>query len=299
MKVASAELGGGEAARLCVGTAQFGFQYGIANQTGALSDSECRAVLTKASEAGIDTIDTATAYGESEKRLGQFGMTGWRVITKLPPLPMDTAHVAHWLRQATKESFDRLEVRSLYGLLLHRPEDLIGNHGPALYDALLEMKAEGKVERIGASVYSPFQLAAVWPKYAMDLIQGPFNVLDRRMKTSGAFEELASHGVEIHVRSAFLQGLLLMERWPVKFARWNHIEERWRSWLARTGTDALTACVGFVLSEALVSRVVVGVDSVAHLEQIVACANGGPMSCPAELALEDDAILNPSRWSEL
>ena len=130
--------------RLALGTAQFGLPYGIANQAGQVSRKEVSAMLQLAVSNGIDTLDTAIAYGESEVALGQAGTQGFNVVTKLPALPDDCLDVISWVMEQVDASFTRLGVSSVYALLLHRPEQLLGPLGKELYEALYALKERGK-----------------------------------------------------------------------------------------------------------------------------------------------------------
>ena len=107
--------------KLAIGTAQFGMRYGISNLSGKVSQEGGKAILKYAASAGVDTIDTAMAYGDSEQVLGNIGVDGFNVVTKLPEIPEHIADVEGWVIRAVKDSIFRLGVASLYGLLLHRP----------------------------------------------------------------------------------------------------------------------------------------------------------------------------------
>ncbi len=168
--------------RLALGTAQFGQPYGIANQAGQVSAAEAAAIIACARENGWDTLDTAITYGHSEQRLGEIGVREWRVVTKLPAVPESCRDVAAWVTTAVRESLARLGISKLHGLLLHRPEQLTQPQGEALYGALLAVKCAGMTDGIGVSIYQPEELDALWPRFALDLVQAPFNVLDRRLQ---------------------------------------------------------------------------------------------------------------------
>jgi hypothetical protein len=284
--------------RLALGTAQFGLQYGVANRSGQLSRAAARAILQQAAEAGIVTLDTAIAYGESEARLGESGVGGWQVVSKLPPAPAGCADVAGWVRGAVHGSLQRLGVSRLHGLLLHEPRELLAAHGSALQGALLALKEAGLVSRIGVSVYGPEELAALWPRMQVDIVQAPFNVIDRRLQESGWLTRLHDAGAEIHVRSVFLQGLLLMPSAsrPAAFARWQRLWDQWQSWLTGQQLTALQACLGFALGRCEIDRVIVGVDSVTQLQEIVAAAQTPAVTPPESLRSDDPELLNPSRW---
>jgi hypothetical protein len=287
--------------RLALGTVQFGTSYGVANASGQVSVEEARRILAQARANGIDMLDTAIAYGDSEARLGAIGVANWRVVSKLPTLPADVANVAEWVRAGVRGSLSRLGVSKLYALLLHRPAQLLSPEGDALYRALESVRSEGLVSRIGISIYEPAELDGLVGRFPVDVVQAPFNVLDRRLVESGWLARLKARGAELHVRSVFLQGLLLMpagER-PRKFRRWQSLWDGWDAWLAQTGLSPLEACVRYVLSFAEIDAAVVGVDSSTQLAQIVASGRGELPVVPASLRCSDADLLNPARWNAL
>ena len=285
--------------RLALGTVQFGLTYGIANQAGQVSRDEAAAILDYAWTKELDTLDTAIAYGESEQRLGDIGIGQWRVVSKLPALPADSTDVAAWVRESVHGSLGRLRIPRLHGLLLHRSQELLGTHGTEIYRALVVLRGEGKIGKIGVSIYDPDELDALCPRFQLDLVQAPFNVIDRRLASSGWLARLHQAGTEVHTRSAFLQGLLLMEasRRPVAFSRWQPLWQQWDDWLHEQSTPALQACLGFALSHAEIDRVVVGVDSLAQLQDILASAEAPADVPPATLMSIDQELINPSRWN--
>ena len=258
--------------KLALGTVQFGLDYGIANQSGQVSLAQASEVLALARLQGIADLDTAIAYGDAEARLGQIGVQGFRVVTKLPPLPAGLADAGVWAKEQMASSLQRLGCASVYGLMLHRSADLIGPQGPALIQALEDMQGEGLVQKLGISIYAPGELYAVMPLARWGLVQAPFNLVDRRLQTSGWLQRLKDLGVEVHTRSAFLQGLLLTraEALHPKFLPWLALWKRWQAWQVATACSALGACLAFAQSFPEVDRVVVGVDGPAHLQGILA-----------------------------
>ena len=195
---------------LALGTVQFGLQYGVANQRGKVAAQEVRAILEFARRAGLDMLDTAVAYGESEALLGQIGVSDWQVISKLPAVPVGCGDVERWVRDSVADSLARLNVARLYGLLLHRPGQLLDSIGGQLYAALRRLTVDGVVGKIGVSIYDPGELDRLCDHFAFDLVQAPFNILDSRLVQTGWLSRLRRGGTELHVRSVFLQGLLLM-----------------------------------------------------------------------------------------
>lgn len=283
--------------RLVLGTAQFGVSYGISNTSGQVSQDEIGRILALARTKGIRTLDTATAYGDSEARIGKAGAEGWRIVTKL--LHAAPAEIEGKLR----ESLKRLNVESVDAVMLHRSSDLLDAEGAARYKILRGLQEAGLLGKVGVSIYDPEEFDTLLARgYRVDIVQAPFNVLDRRLATSGCLGRMRSVGAEIHVRSAFLQGLLLMkpDQRPAKFARWRLLWSSWSSWLERHDASPLATCIQFVMSYPEVNGVVVGVESAKQLEEIIGAANQ-PMSSipPGTLSSTDLDLINPSRWGTL
>lgn len=284
--------------RLALGTVQFGLPYGIANTAGQVSLAEAERMVSLAADNGIDTIDTAIGYGESEQVLGRIGMQGFKVVSKIPPVPPDVTNVRGWVRDEVARSLDTLRIDRLHGLLLHRSADLLGPYGDVLAEALCELKAEGAVVKTGVSIYAPDDLETLSRKLELDLIQAPFNLADRRLHRSGWLQRLRSQGTEIHVRSVFLQGLLLMPReaMPPKFARWAPLFDRWHDWQRCHEASAVAACLAFPLSFPAIDRVVVGANDSAQLQEILRATAQRVETALPDLACDDEDLINPARW---
>lgn len=287
--------------RLALGTAQFGLSYGIANQSGQITRSVAKAMLQLAAANGINTLDTAIAYGESEACLGEVGSQGFKLVTKLTEVPDGCADVNGWVKEQVAASLTRLGVNAVYGLLLHRPQQLLELGGEALYKALDESKKTGQVQKVGVSIYAPSELEALISRYRFDLVQAPFNLVDRRLHTSGWLQRLKDDGIEIHTRSSFLQGLLLMPQVtiPAKFAPWSDLWNTWHQWLVDHDLSAVQVCLAYQLSFPEIDRIIVGADSVSQLAQIISAANSPSHVDFPVLQCEEETLINPANWQKL
>lgn len=287
--------------KLALGTAQFGLPYGVANRTGVVTSTEGRLILDEALARGIDTLDTAVGYGESEEVLGRLNVAGFRVVSKLPGVPNECSDVGSWFLGQLQASLHRLGVSALDGFLLHRPAQLMAPGGDEIYSALVAAKDHGLIKKIGVSIYEPSELDALFLHFDFDIVQVPLNLLDRRFTESDWSANLRARGVEVHSRSCFLQGLLLMppaER-PARFARFDPFWSCWDAWLKDSGLSALQACLRFSLSLPGIDRVVVGVDSCAQLREIIEAAEGPLPDYPTWPVMPDPLLLNPSSWNSL
>ena len=210
--------------KIAIGTAQLGLNYGIANKTGKISQNEMRKILKFAEKNGIDTIDTACSYGSSEKKLGQLKINNFKIITKLP-IKVTKSKKQKWVFKSINTSIKKLKVKNLYGILIHNMKQLRGNFGSKIYKELLEAKKQRLVKKIGISIYSINELKIALNKYKFDIVSVPFNVFDQRIKKTGWLHKLKKLKIEIHARSSFLQGLLLMNKKqrPKIFQKWHKL----------------------------------------------------------------------------
>ena len=291
--------------KLALGTAQFGMPYGITNRTGQLTQAQTAEVLAFADAQGISVLDTAMAYGDAETRLGHTGVQNFQVVTKLSQIPLvmpaEMTDAGAWAKVQFATSLKRLGLSCVYGLLLHRPGDLLGQHGMALLRAMQELQDQGLVEKLGISVYSPAELEPLLKLARWDMVQAPLNLLDRRLHTTGWLQRLKDSRVEVHTRSAFLQGLLLTHAsaLPPQFSEWIGLWRAWDEWQLATGCSALGACLAFPLSLPEVDRVVVGVNGLDQLRGAVAALlEPVPQDWP-RIACDDQKLINPSLWARL
>lgn len=284
--------------KLALGTVQFGARYGAFNAGGQVSEQAVAAILDRAERAGVDTLDTARAYGESETVLGRLGAAKrFRIVTKIAAL--DGAGT-----EGVKRSFDAslaaLDTAQVHGLMLHAADDLLGEQGDAIWQALEEIAASGAVQAIGVSVYTPDQLATLLDRYAIEIVQLPMSVFDRRFADAGLLDRLQAAHAEVHVRSAFLQGFALSDpgTLPPHLARWDTHLQHFIDTANSEGLSRTEAALGVVTSHPGVSRVLAGVDSLEQFNELIEAAH---KIIPNRMkfdtvAITDEDLLNPSRW---
>ena len=285
--------------KLTLGTAQFGLDYGVANAIGKVDKEETLEILTFAKQAGINTLDTAIGYGDSEKRLGQAGIGSWNIITKLPEANVEHSDINFWVNSQINNSLLRLNVLSVYGILLHRPLQLLEKNGSQLWNSLEGLKERSITKKIGFSVYSPDELDKLWKAgFIPDIVQAPYNVFDQRLKDSGWLSKLNDNKVEVHTRSVFLQGLLLMpsDKRPKYFSKWNNLFNEWDLWLKTNNISGLEAALNFALSEYLIDKIIVGVDNKTQLSEVISASKKYTLCVPKILNTTDEKLINPSLW---
>lgn len=281
------------AARLGLGTAQFGFAYGITNAHGQVAPGSVARILARARAAGLDVLDTAAGYGEAEAVLGAAGAAtlGFRIVTKISGPPAGFA-------EAARASAARLGAVP-DAILLHDATVLARPEGREAARALLALREQGLTRAVGVSVYAPEVLAAALTLFVPDLVQLPFNVLDRRFERTGWLDRLRGLGVEVHARSLFLQGALLAPETPPRLrfaaARFDAV----RAMATAAGLTLLETCLAVGLAAPL-DRLIIGVTDEVELAPILAAANR-PLTPPPgidRLATDDLVLIDPSRWPQ-
>ena len=283
--------------KLALGTVQFGLNYGIANSSGQVDIEQVQQILNVAQKSGITTLDTAIAYGSSEQCLGQVGIDSFHIISKLPPLP-ENIEVQTWVETQIQSSLQRLNIKQLDGLLLHRALDIVGERGVELQQALQDAVEQGLTKAVGISIYDPSELDHILAVWKPDLIQSPLNVFDQRLIQSGWLKKLADLGVRIHTRSTFLQGLLLMplENIPEYFLPWQEQLQTWHHWCVQQNINPLQAAFAFLNQISEVESIVVGVDTASQLQQILQDSKKQIDIDWQQWAISDKTLIEPSRW---
>jgi len=291
--VGGLDLSGRLVMKIALGTVQFGLEYGAFNSAGQIGEDQAGLILDRALAANVDTLDTARAYGDSEEVLGRLGAAQrFRIITKSPPLG-DAVNAADALMRAVDQSCNALGTDHLDGYLLHRAEDLAGAQGDGLWRVLGDLKRDGQIGKIGVSGYDPAGVRHLLERYPLDLVQLPGNVLDPWFD-----EGDLGHKVEVHSRSAFLQGFLLSDAGALSpfHARWRDVLAGFQARAAARGLTPLQAALAPLLGSAAIDRVVLGVDGVSQFQDILEALPVAEHEPLGAFEIEDKRLLDPRQW---
>lgn len=250
--------------KLGLGTVQFGCNYGISNTTGQVASSEIEKLLNLAIKNNIDVLDTASLYGNSEEVLGQFDLSKFKIVTKTSKFDESKTlqeNIAI-LKETFANSLRKLRRTSVYALLFHETNDILRPDGDKLFETIVDLKNQGLVKKIGVSVYTPLHLERVLSKYDIDIVQLPLNILDQRFIPY--LEKLKSKNIEIHTRSTFLQGLLLMKQEQI-----NVFFDEIKPILEQLPNERLAYALQFVNGIKQVDKIIVGTTCLKDLEEII------------------------------
>lgn len=302
---------------MVLGTAQLGMTYGIASQ-GAPAVEESERMIKAAISNGVASIDTARAYGSSENIIGRILSQGWdgrsSIVTKLSPLPdCDEKSSADTVRALAENSLLQscvaLRTQALETVLLHRVEHLRQWNG-AVLQTMKQWKADGRIQRIGASVQTPDELLMALDSPDISHIQLPCNILDHRWddQVGQIMAARQQCGLTIHIRSVLLQGLLTLD----DAAAWRraHVmnHEPIVAWLNEQATayrkdDIPSLCIAWARGLEWADGLVVGCDNLSQLLLTMryfessALAGADIQRVRASRPPVSSETLNPAMWA--
>lgn len=283
---------------IAIGTANFGMKYGVANSRGKLSDTSVAEILGLAKSLGLTCLDTANAYGESQKVLGEIGVNDWRIISKISSIPPSCVDVPAYVRAQIKLILNSLKLSEFDSVLVHNAKDLMGEFGDVLFEELQNAQSKGQVKKIGVSIYDPNDLELITSRFRLDVVQAPINVFDNRLQDSGWLDRLVSIGTEVHARSVFLQGVLLsrdVQKSPF-FKPWKSTFEKWNDFCEATGRSPMSNCIKHVKSYESVTCAVVGIDSAQNLSEVFDAFSEQPQRASGCDFGIDSQLINPANW---
>ncbi|MCX5964341.1 MAG: aldo/keto reductase [Cyanobacteria bacterium] len=294
--------------KIGIGTAQFGLNYGISNTQGKTSLTEAKDILELASLKGIKLIDTAPAYGDSEKIIGNILPLNchFDIVIKTPHFPNKTItnEDVLYLRNTFKQSLLNLKQSSAYGILIHNVNDLMKPNGDLLINNLIDLRRQGLVKKIGVSVYTSEQIDEVLQKNFIDIIQIPLNIFDQRLLEKGCLSKLKRQQIEIHVRSIFLQGLLLMniDSLPPFFTSIKENFQKYEQFIKDHQINKIDAAIHFIKNIQEIDKLIFGVNNLRQFKEILAAYESNypliELSKYYELAIHQTEILEPFRWQQ-
>ena len=276
--------------KLCLGTVQFGTNYGISNRNGQVPLEEVGKILDYAKSVSIEALDTAYLYGNSEEALGNFNLSSFKVVTKTVKLNSELSleDNVNCFERAFNESLSRLRLNSVYALLYHEANDILKED--AIFQWGRTLKEEGKVKKLGVSVYTPEQLIEIMERYSIDIVQLPLNILDQRFVP--LLKVLKNRGIEVHVRSIFLQGLLLMGADTL-----GPYFDEIKPLLKSLPQPALAHAINFVRSFDEIDKIVVGTTCLKDLIEIVNAYNDKlEVEDYSKFFISDERFMLPQNW---
>ncbi|MDT0602856.1 aldo/keto reductase [Thalassotalea castellviae] len=293
--------------KLALGCVQFGLAYGVTNKMGQVPLTEIEKILACAKQVGINTLDTAAAYGNSEQILGQLALTNsFDIVTKIPTLSNGDTQSIH---EIVTESLAKLNVQCLKALMFHNADDLLTSNGSLYYQGAKQFKADQTIAQLGISVYHVQQLSTLLNQFSFDIVQLPANWLDQRFLTTKLLNQLSNKHIEVHARSLFLQGILIQpfEELPDYFLPFKAWIMAFHALCQRCNCQPLTLALALIHLHPMIDKAVVGCCSLQQLEEIIEHYQKAEQlthqyhelltRVGANIASDEQELINPSLWS--
>ena len=281
--------------KLILGTAQIGLKYGIQKQFLNQKKDEIGNILQYCIDNGVTSIDTAIGYGDSETIIGSFNHPTFKIFTKIPRVPPHVADLYSFCMKLLEQSFRRLNVNSVEGLLLHYSKDY---QFKGVRKFLNEVKLQKLSKYVGCSIYDPNEFNSFLPHFNIDLVQAPLNALDKRILKDKKAHEMQQNGVKLHARSIFLQGLLTapietLDEW---FMQWKPLLVRWDQSCKSDRLIKVKTCLNAVIYENSVDSLVIGFDSLSQCKEVLEIYKKHLKFSMESFTCDDKNLINPSYW---
>ena len=284
--------------KIILGSANFDQIYGI--KKNFIKKSEIKKLFNLALKNKIKTIDTSPLYNKSEKIIGLLNNNRFKIISKIPKPPKNIKreNIKKWLKQNVMISLKNLKIKKFECLLLHNANSLLCKNGDEIYKGIRNMKINGLTSKIGVSIYDFNVLDKILKKFKFNLIQAPFNILDQRLVEKGWLKKLKKRKIEVHARSIFLQGILLLKhnQLPKKLIKLNKKLVMWENWLKKNKFSSLQVCLSFVLNQRQLDGIVVGYNNTNQLNQILKLKQIKNNFSLPNLNIKDKKLIDPREW---
>ena len=284
--------------KIILGSANFDQIYGI--KKNFIKKSEIKKLFDLALKNKIKTIDTSPLYDKSEKIIGLLNNNRFKIISKIPKPPKNIKreNIKKWLKQNVMISLKNLKIKKFECLLLHNANSLLCKNGDEIYKGIRNMKINGFTSKIGVSIYDFNVLDKILKKFKFNLIQAPFNILDQRLVEKGWLKKLKKRKIEVHARSIFLQGILLLKhnQLPKKLIKLSKKLVMWENWLKKNKFSSLQVCLSFVLNQRQLDGIVVGYNNTNQLNQILKLKQIKNNFSLPNLNIKDKKLIDPREW---
>lgn len=283
--------------KLGLAAAQFGLDGMSASPRARSPETEARDILNIAARAQLSVLDVSGNYGRAESVLGD-------LIPRPVPFRVTLAAARadrgpDFVEAEARASLRRLAIERADAIIVSSPSELFGVHGAAVWDRLARLRDEGLFAKIGVAAHASDDPVGVARRFKPDILQAPASLLDQRLLADGSLARIAGVGIEVQLRSIFLNGLLFLppDRVPAQLKGASGRLSRVRRMIAEGRSDPLQAALGFALSRPEASAVLVGVTSAAELSAVVAAASSPPPDLDwDDMAIDDPVALDPRRW---
>jgi aryl-alcohol dehydrogenase-like predicted oxidoreductase len=278
--------------KIIIGVTQFGMPYGIMNKSKNDRKKKLKQILNFSKKKNIKALYTSKYYGNSNKLLGFENLHHFKIFSKFKSEDL--------LNEKFILELDK--VRNTLGkntiiLMLDGFEKLSVNKALKVYDIIIKLKKNKYISKFGYSIYDFKNLQKICKNFKPDILQCPYNVIDRRLEQKGLLEYLKFNKIEVHVRSIFLQGLLIADpsRLPKKFLKWKKIFQIFKNKMSYYQISNLEGCLNFIEKNRCIDKILIGIDNDIQLKEILDAKYNKKIKFP-NIYIKNEKLIDPSKW---
>ncbi len=289
-----------EHSQFILGTAHIGNQYGLqAKDSAPLSPFEVKVLFNGIRKLGINYIDTALAYGQSQRLIGEsINHQDWHIQTKIFANGFNLCNIENEIVSQISACRRALKTSEIHTILIHDAFELDNKRFIVLSQVLDKLVLNKSLERWGISIYSPKDFFRLRDVARFSVVQMPLNIIDQRAVSEEVIDICIKDKIEFQARSIFLQGLLLSKqlRMLSYFSEFDAIK-KYEKFLTENDLDGLMANLSFLNSLGRHVRLVIGARSIKEATQILKTYSKTHNKLSfSNLFSSDLALIDPRLW---
>ena len=286
--------------KLIFGTANIIKNYSLVGKK--QTNKQTIQILRHLKKKKIYSLDTSIEYKNVDKKIKLSKFKKWKIITKINLQRFENykneTKIIQSLSILVKNNAKNIGVKQIHTLLIQNTNFLLTKNGRRFFSILKKFKQHGPINKIGYSIYDFDTIKQLVRNFKPDIIQCPCNIFDNRINDKKISLFIKEKKIEIHARSIFLKGSLLLKakKLPKKISQWKEKFIELDEWVKKNNYSRLEVCINFVLNNPLVDKIIIGADNLQQLNQILNIKRKRKTKVPKKFFITDENLLNPSKW---
>ena len=283
--------------KICIGTANFNIRYGLKKKK--ITIKNIKKIIQYSKKNKIKYLDTAINYGNSNVISSKINIKKFKLISKISLPKENIKGLKNWIIKSVIKERKNLRIKRLYALLFHDTKIFEKKKNiTQIFEAIDYLKEKKIIKKIGLSIYDPVELDKYFNYYNFEVVQFPLNIFDRRIIDSGWLDKLKKKGVELHARSIFLQGLLLLDKkdLPKKFLKWKKYFRYFDKFVEVKKISKKYACLSFIRNYSKIDKFVIGVNNYQQIKENLELIKLKTIKIPTHLQVKSQRLINPKFW---
>ena len=281
-------------AKLIFGTANLCSKYG--NKASYINEAKSKNLLNFAYKKKVKVLDISFDYDCYNVLIKQYDFKNWKISFKISKKNIDNLNTPTDVEIFIKNLLNSLNKKKIDYFLFHNSKDIYSKKGKVVFRILRKLKKINKIEKIGVSVYSNSEIIKLLKEYKIDVIQAPFNILDQRLNNTKLLKILNTQKIEIHIRSIFLQGILvdkkIISKKTLKFIEIH----KWYNFLKKNNLNSVSEILNFINQHKFINKIIFGVRSMKQLKEILDTNIKNKKNNYSTFKVKKIKLIDPRKW---